>query len=321
MRNSHLQKGRRRLFLERLEARYALNADDGLPDAPPPPPPPDPPADTGGGDAGGDSGGDPGSGDPGSGDPPPPDPNDPPPPDPPPTNPPQYPADWTPEQIAAWEAWQAYQEANNCIDGGCLPIDPNYEPTNVGPTGPVTPPVNADAAGELNALSQIFADAIYVYNQQLYQNNQALGQGYGGNISGYGPTCDQVMAGMREAIDKVSARDFGYRHSDLEHYTFATIVAAPLNFINEWTGNQWTLPLDHTYFGIVNKDTSQLEYFMDPWRNGMWFDLNPIAGDPNWNKISWDAWDYVAPFQPDPNDTQPLNDGNPPGDDGHWLVH
>jgi hypothetical protein len=229
-------------------------------------------------------------------------PDDPPPPPPPPD---YDPTGWTPEQLAAWEAFQNL-------------------PTVAQPDMP-SQPNSADAAEELDTLRAIFADALYVYQMYLGQANNSLGQGYIGNIMHTGPTCDVVMNDMKQVIDYVTQHDFAGQTFDArawDHYTFATIFASPLEDWTSWTGYDGTLILDHTYVGIYNVETQKLEYFMDPWRSGAYFDATPIASDPNWSVKSWTTWTY-APYVANPIDGPPQDpiQGSPPGDDGHWLIH
>jgi hypothetical protein len=383
-----LQRKTRRLFLERLECRYALDGElsdpsslidnspppdpdpapaeqspsdpsseapppsndpppdancDGIPDDPAPEPSQDPPPDPTLGPQAPPTNppADPPPPDPTNSDPPPDDPTDPnappspsdetppptnpPPTNPPPTNPPPSgdidpntlpPGDATPDQIAALtpEEYAAWCMLHNYIDGGYL----GYTTQNA-PTVPIASntggQITQSAAQELTNLGAIFDQALYLYQSQAANSNngtnQVLGLGWYGNISGAGPKCDQVFTGVSDAINQVMQQQFGsYEFND---YTFATIVAGGMF---DFTG---TGVSDHVYFGIVNKNTGQLEYFMDPWRNVMFFQMNPAAGDPNWNVNSVDPWTYVPPFVP--TATQDPIQGSPPGDDGHWVIH
>ena len=172
--------------------------------------------------------------------------------------------------------------------------------------------MNSSAANELNDLAAIFDAALTQYKA----DGNATGMGWYGNITGFGPKCDEIFQGISNYINMQMTPNapYGMYNQTFDNYTFATITAGGMfNF----TG---TGVSDHVYFGIVNKDTGHLEYFMDPWRNTMFDTMNPIQNDPNWNVISVDPWTYVppAPYQ---GGTQDPIQGTPPGDwDGKWTL-
>lgn len=261
----------RRLFMETLEVRYALDAD-GFDFPSDPPPPPDPPADSPSAD---DQSTPPA-------DTPPPAPADDPPPAPADDSSPG-PDDPPPDPIA------------QTPPADPPPVDPNSEAPPTGPPdceltssgcigapppNPNPTPIHLTPGMELTNMGEILEAAIRDWSDKM---DRDLGQGWVGNITGWGYTCDVVhdflQGRMTDYMDQAKAQGFVF-----DNYDFASIYSG--GYIS-YVGGALT---QHIYMGIVDQSTGNVVAFADPWRSLGYQSFTPAADDPNVGTISVTPW-------------------------------
>lgn len=127
------------------------------------------------------------------------------------------------------------------------------------------------------------------------QMDRDLGQGWVGNMTGWGYTCDVVHNFIQGRINHYQT-EMEHQGVVFDDYDFASAFSG--GYVS-YIGGALT---QHIYITVLDKDTGEVIAFADPWRSYRYAQLTPDDLDPNTGSLVLTPWNpgTNVPTPPDP---------------------